>query len=132
MKKKILVIDDEPNIMEVVQNRLEANDYIVVTAVDGEEGLEVARRERPDLILLDILMPRMDGYSFVLNLRRDPALSRTPVIVLSAKDRMQGKFWLEGVTDYLLKPFKAEELLDKIRRYLEPATAHPTTPTREG
>lgn len=118
MSKKILVIDDDPHIVELLKNRLVACSYQVVTAQDGEAGLEQVEKENPDLIIVDVLMPRMDGYTFVRTLRRQDASRNIPVIVLTAKDKMKDLFELEGVKDYMVKPYRPEELMKKVRSNL--------------
>lgn len=118
-KKKILVIDDEPDIVNLVKMRLEANNYQVCTASDGEEGLKKAESEKPDLIILDIMMPKKDGYTFLLEAKKKGLIDNTPVITLTARPKMKELFKPEGVKDYILKPFEAQELLEKINKYLE-------------
>ncbi len=118
MAKKILVIDDEAGVLKLIATRLEANKFVVVTAVDGAEGLEVAKREKPDLIILDIQMPKMDGYSFVRELKKISDLQSIPIIVFTAKDKMQDLFKVEGIKDYIVKPFDAEVLLAAIKKHL--------------
>ncbi|HTL48600.1 MAG TPA: response regulator [Verrucomicrobiae bacterium] len=118
MSKKILVIDDDPHIVELLKNRLVACSYQVVTAHDGEEGLLQVQKEHPDLIIVDVLMPKMDGYTFVRTLKRNEAIKATPVIVLTAKDKMKDLFELEGVKDYMVKPYRPEDLLKKVRSNL--------------
>lgn len=117
-KKKILFIDDEPDLVKMVTMRLEANDYEVLAAADGQEGLEKARSEKPDLILLDILMPKKDGYAFVKEAKGDESLKRIPIVVLTAKPGMKDLFAIEGIKDYILKPFDNQDLLSKIKKYL--------------
>lgn len=116
--KKILIIDDDPNIVDLMQNRLTANHYVCVTAHDGEQGLIVAEREQPDLIIVDVLMPKMDGYTFVRKLRKEAYGETVPVIVVTAKDKMKDLFELEGVQDYIVKPYRSEDLLERIRKRL--------------
>lgn len=118
MSKKILVIDDDPNIVELLKRRLTASQYIVVTASNGEEGLQQVSAEKPDLIIVDVLMPKMDGYTFVRTLRRDDEYRGLPVIVLTAKDKMKDLFELEGVKDYIVKPYRPEDLMEKVKRNL--------------
>ncbi len=119
MPKKILVIDDDPVISELLKNRLEKQNYSVVVAHNGEEGLVRFKSESPDLIILDIKMPKMDGYTFLLEFKKAIDVKTVPIIVLTNKDTMQDLFKLEGVRDYILKPFKMEELLKKIEGYLK-------------
>jgi DNA-binding response OmpR family regulator len=119
MERKILVVDDDRNIVRVLQTRLEANQYRVVTAFDGDEGLEKVASEKPDLVILDVMMPKMDGYTFVLKLRGGAdATAKIPVIILTAKDRMRDLFEMEGIDDYVVKPFTSEDLLGKINKVL--------------
>src|SRR5512138_1317608 len=112
-KKKILAVDDEPNILMSIEFILEMEGYEVFTARDGEEALDVAERARPDLILLDINMPRKDGYEVCRILRERPYMSGTKVIMLSAKGQtLEKKKGLEvGADEYVTKPFSAEDLL---------------------
>ncbi len=116
MNKKILVIDDEPHIVKVIKSRLEANDYKVITAFNGKEGLVKVQDEDPDIIIVDILMSEMDGYTFVRELKKTP--KKIPVIVLTAKTGMAEIFRIEGIDDYVCKPFETEELLGKIEKHL--------------
>lgn len=119
---KILAVDDEPNILMSIEFILEMEGYEVHTAGDGEEALEVARKVRPDLILLDINMPRKDGYEVCRILRECDDMVGTKVIMLTAKGQtLEKKKGLEvGADEYVTKPFSAEELLEKIRTLLEP------------
>ena len=118
MAKKILVVDDEPAIVKLVKLRLEAEHYEVVTAPDGASALAKTESEKPDLIVLDIRMPQMDGYTFVKNLQRNENGKGIPVIMLTAHEKMEELFAIEGVTDYVVKPFKSEELLVKVKKIL--------------
>lgn len=118
MDKKILVIDDDPNIVELLKNRLIANHFQVVTAANGEEGVAALQAEKPDLVIVDVLMPKMDGYTFVRTLRRQESTKNIPVIVLTAKDKMKDLFELEGVKDYMVKPYRPEDLLERIKKNL--------------
>ena len=115
---KILVIDDDPTMVSALQERLEANRYAVITALDGEVGLEKAEREKPDLIILDVVMPTMDGYTFVRQLRTKPGTGKIPVIILSGREKMRDLFELEGINDFLIKPYQAQDLLKKIEELL--------------
>jgi len=118
VKKKILVIDDERELVEMVKRRLEANGYEVSTAFNGEEGLDVAKEKSPDAILLDIMMPKKDGYSVLKDLRADDNLKKIPVIIITAKPKMKDLFEIEGVKHYVVKPIDDKELLSKIREVL--------------
>ncbi|MBU4174810.1 MAG: response regulator transcription factor [Actinobacteria bacterium] len=117
MNEKILVVDDEKKIVKMVKNTLENEGYVVLEASDGEAALELFREERPDLVVLDILMPRMDGFEFC---RRVRETSRTPIVILSAKleedDKLEGLGL--GADDYMTKPFSPRELVARIRAVL--------------
>ena len=118
--KTILLVDDEPDFVEVTKMRLEANNFDVITARDGKEGLETARREKPDLILLDVMMPDMDGFRVLSKLRRSPETQEIPVIMLTAKGESKSIFKAKdmGSTDYLIKPCDSEELLRWVKKYV--------------
>jgi DNA-binding response OmpR family regulator len=122
MGKKILAVDDEPNILMSLEFILEMEGYEVYTARDGEEALEVAERVRPDLILLDVNMPRKDGYEMCRIIREREDMTGTKVIMLTAKGQtLEKKKGLEvGADDYVTKPFSAEDLLEKIRTMIDP------------
>jgi len=113
--KKVLVIDDEPAIVHLLKSRLESKRYHVITAGDGEEGLEAAKSEKPDLIILDVLMPKMTGYQLVERLRHEgDDVKDIPVIVMSAKHSMRDFFPAWAVLTFLSKPFRPQEMLEKV------------------
>jgi two-component system response regulator VicR len=114
--KKILVADDEQQLALAVKIRLESKGYLVVTAKDGQEAVDVAIREKPDLVILDVLMPVMDGYSCLRELNTKFGRGKLPVIILTARDRMKDLFELEGIEDYVVKPFDHDDLLIRIDR----------------
>ncbi len=121
MKPKILVVDDEPEAVELVEFNLQQAGYAVSTAADGAEALAQARKLQPNLIVLDLMLPELDGLEVCKVLRRDPATASIPIIMLTAKateiDRVLG---LElGADDYLTKPFSPRELVLRIRRVLQ-------------
>lgn len=118
--KKILVVDDEPQLRTALKIRLEVEGYNVILASNGKECLELARRDKPDLIVLDLMMPVMDGYTALKRLKSEPELSRIPVIVLSIKEKikMEGLFIPDMAEEYIEKPFESEELLSKVRYIL--------------
>ncbi|MDD5286653.1 MAG: response regulator [Desulfuromonadaceae bacterium] len=120
-KKKILAVDDEPNILMSIEFILEMEGYEVHTARDGDEALEVAERIRPDLILLDINMPRKDGYEVCRILREREDMAGTKLIMLTAKGQtLEKKKGLEvGADEYVTKPFSADELLRAIQACIE-------------
>lgn len=115
MAKKVLLIDDEPELVKMIKSRLEAHQYSVVTAPNGVLGLKLVESEAPDVILLDIMMPEMDGYTFTKELKSKHLNHVPPVIVLTARSEMKDLFEIEGVADYMVKPFRAEDLLEKIK-----------------
>lgn len=118
MAKKILVIDDEPQIVEICSDYIKAAGYEVVSAANGSEGLLKARQEKPDLIVLDIMMPEMDGFEFCRMIRRE---NDVPIIMLTARvEEMDKLIGLElGADDYITKPFSPRELVARIRVVLK-------------
>lgn len=126
---RILIVEDERDIAELIGFNLERAGYETIKAHDGVEGLALALRERPDLILLDLMLPGRDGYSVFRELRRDDRTMNTPVIMLTARaqteDRIQG---LEaGADDYLTKPFSPKELMLRVQAILKRVEATPST-----
>lgn len=121
MPKKILAVDDEKHIVRLVQVNLERQGYEVVTAFDGKEALQKVQEENPDLVVLDVMMPYMDGFEVLQNLRRNPATREIPVIMLTAKaqDADVFKGWQSGVDLYLTKPFNPMELLSFVKRIFD-------------
>jgi DNA-binding response OmpR family regulator len=120
MAKKILIVDDETVLQMGVAIRLKASGFEVLTASDGLAGLEMARKEEPDLILLDLMLPKMDGYKVCRMLKFDPRYKNIPIIMLTARaqdvDKNMGSE--AGVNAYMTKPFDHRELLDKINELL--------------
>ncbi|MDA0989517.1 MAG: response regulator [Verrucomicrobia bacterium] len=117
--KKILLVDDEPDFSAMIQMRLEASGYAVVTAINGADGIALAERERPDLIMLDVMMPGMDGFETLRRFRKINATQSTPVIMLTARGESRSIFKAQnlGVTDYLIKPCDSKELLQLVAKY---------------
>jgi two-component system phosphate regulon response regulator PhoB len=127
MKAKILAADDEPDALELIEVNLKSAGYEVLTAADGREALQKARANMTDLILLDIMLPEMDGLEVCKALRRDAATSSMPIIMLTARtaeiDRVLG---LElGADDYITKPFSLRELILRVKNVLKRAAAEP-------
>ncbi len=120
-KAKILVVDDEPNIVQTLKDRLEMNDYVVVTAENGDAGLKTAHDEQPDLILLDVIMPILDGHEMLEKLRRQEWGREISVIMLTARSQTQDieRARACNIDDYIIKPFDLSELLEKIENILE-------------
>lgn len=117
---KIVLVEDDVQIARIVQIKLKNKGYEVAHAADGGAGLDLIRQERPDLVLLDVMMPVMDGYTVLRSLKADPALATIPIIMLSAKgqerDILQG---LEGgAVDYVVKPFSPSELVARVQRHV--------------
>jgi DNA-binding response OmpR family regulator len=122
MSHKILVVDDEPALLRLMEYVLSRAGYTMLTATNGEEALHETRRERPDLIVLDIMMPRMDGYQVAEAIRSDPDpdLRRTPIIMLSAKAQEEDiERGIEaGVDHYVTKPFTPDALTALVATHL--------------
>ncbi|MEM6446794.1 MAG: response regulator transcription factor [Cyanobacteria bacterium J06642_2] len=119
--KKLLLVDDDPNLILLVKDYLEFRGYEVITAGNGKEALEVMDNFTPDLIICDVMMPEMDGYSFVEKVRENPDVSWIPVMFLSAKgqssDRVRGL--TTGADVYMVKPFEPEELVAQVESSLK-------------
>lgn len=120
MEKKILVVDDEEHIVKMLESRLKANGYGVITAYNGKQALEKAKAETPDLIFLDVMMPDIDGFSVLHKLKYDFKTMHIPVIMLTCRADSGSIFEAQDLkaADYLIKPFKPEELLKLIKRYI--------------
>lgn len=121
MAKRILVVDDEKHILRLVQINLEKAGYLVVTASNGREALEAVALERPDLVVMDVMMPEMDGLEALQKLKENEQTADIPVVMLTAKaqdaDVFQG--WQSGADLYLTKPFNPIELLTFVKRILD-------------
>ena len=120
MGKRVLLAEDEKNVILGVRTCLDAVGYQVEIVEDGEEELNAVRREHPDLILLDLLMPKIDGFEVLKVLKGDEATKQIPIIVLTAKaeeeDRQRAMDL--GANDYMTKPFKPQDLWDRLKHYL--------------
>ncbi len=121
MKETILVVDDEPHIRKILKFLLEQNDFQVITAANGEEALAAARGNLPELVLLDLMMPKMDGFEVCRRLRSDYRTSQIPIIIVTAKgevtERVRGL--KGGANDYLTKPYDHNELIARVRNMLD-------------
>ncbi len=113
---KVLVVDDEEYIQHILNFSFGAEGYDVVTAADGEEGIKKAKSEKPDIIVLDIMMPKMDGYEACRRLKTDPSTKNIPVILLTAKGReVDRKLGTQaGADDYVVKPFSPGRLIERV------------------
>jgi len=117
--KKILIVDDEVMLVDLLTLRLEDNGYDVASANDGFEGLSVAGQTRPDLIILDINMPGMDGYTMLKAIRNNDQMNNTKVIMLTASGKKRELFEKEGISDYITKPFDTEDFLLRVDKVLK-------------
>jgi two-component system alkaline phosphatase synthesis response regulator PhoP len=120
-QKKILVVDDEVDLVETIRFPLEAEGFNVLVAYNGEDALNMARTENPDLILLDIMLPKLDGYKVCRLLKFDERYKNIPIIMLTAraqeKDRIIGME--TGADEYITKPFDMDKLLERVKAYLK-------------
>jgi two-component system alkaline phosphatase synthesis response regulator PhoP len=119
-RKKILVVDDEVDLVRTIQFSLEAEGYKVLVSYNGEDALNQSRKENPDLILLDLMLPKLDGYKVCRLLKFDEQYKHIPILMLTAKtqqkDRLLGME--TGADEYITKPFDIEELMEKVKAYL--------------
>ncbi|MDI6747610.1 MAG: response regulator [Rhodocyclaceae bacterium] len=117
--KKILVVDDSPTERHVLTELLTKNGFHIITAENGEQAVTVAKEQLPDLILMDIVMPGMNGFQATRSIARDPATKHIPVIVCTTKDQETDKIWglRQGAHDYMVKPIDPAELLAKIAAF---------------
>ena len=121
MTKRILVVEDQEDNRRIVRDLLAANDYLMTEAENGEEALAAVQKERPDLILMDIQLPVMDGYEATRRLKADPASSSIPIIAVTsyALSGDEEKARAAGCNDFVPKPYSPRQLLAKIRQYLD-------------
>lgn len=118
MPQKILVVDDERVSLSLIKFGLSANHYDVITAADGDVGLELLKSDRPDLVVLDIGLPKLNGYEFMQEMKSLEGCSQTPVIILTANETMEQVFKLEGIKHYYVKPVDIGQLVIKIKECL--------------
>jgi DNA-binding response OmpR family regulator len=122
---RVLVVDDEEGIRVLCRVNLELGGFEVLEAADGVEAIEKVRSERPDLVFLDLMMPRMDGWQVLDTIKSDASTAGIPVVILTARtseeDQMRG--WDEGILEYLAKPFNPQRLVDWAEQALQPRTA---------
>ena len=118
-KPKILIADDEPGVRSIV-NRILEEDYIVLEAADGEEAMDIVKEQRPALVLLDLMMPKMDGYAACSRIKSDRATKGIKVVILTAIGHVLNKKYAEemGADGYVTKPFTRESLVEEMRRLL--------------
>jgi len=119
-QKKILLVDDEVDLVETIRFSLENEGFTVLVSYDGEDALNQARKENPDLILLDLMLPKLDGYKVCRLLKFDERYKHIPILMLTAKtqekDKLLGKE--TGANEYITKPFDMDKLLEKVKSYL--------------
>ncbi len=120
MSRTILIVEDSPTEMQIVKNALQSRGYNVITAANGEEGIEKAHRERPQLVVLDIILPGKNGYQVCRDLKSSPDTKDVPVIMLTSKSQESDRFWglKQGADAYLIKPWREDELLATVARHL--------------
>jgi len=118
---RILIVDDSPSQLLGIQRIVEKLGHQTLTAEDGAAGVEVARAERPDLVLMDVVMPNLNGFQATRTLSRDPLTRHIPVVLVTTKDQDTDRMWgmRQGARAYLTKPFSTEELADVIRQVFE-------------
>lgn len=119
LKRRVLVVDDSPTDRQIVTTLLQKQGYEVTTAVDGEDALQKVAAERPPLIVLDIIMPKMNGYQVLRQLKSAPETRDIKVILVSSKNQDSDRFWglKQGADDYIAKPYQDEALLSAVARY---------------
>ena len=117
---KILIVDDLSTERLLMRSILEPRGFQIVEAVDGEQALVLCEQERPDLVLLDIVLPKVDGFQICRRIKRDPELSATPVILVSSKTQDSDRFWglKQGASDYLNKPLQSAQVLGAVQKLL--------------
>ena len=121
MGTRVLIIDDSATIVAILRKYLQQNGYVTYEAYDAEKGIEVAKLERPDLIFLDIVLPRMNGFAALRILRRDEVTKETPIIMMSGNEQATEQFYAQriGADDFMKKPFSRHEIFARIERLLD-------------
>ncbi len=116
----VLIVDDSPTLMDAHKRMLENHHHTVITASDGEEGINIALAQNPDLILMDVVMPRMNGFQATRKLSRDPQTRHIPIIMVTSKDQETDILWgkRQGAKDYLIKPIAEPTLISTVQRLL--------------
>ena len=119
-QRTVLVVDDDPVILRLLEVNFEMEGFVVRTAVDGQDGCDVARAEAPDVIVSDVMMPRMNGLELVAALKGDPATAGIPILLLSAKAQADDvrSGLAAGADDYVTKPFEPHDLVDRVTKLL--------------
>ncbi len=132
MPRTVLVVDDDPVILKLLEVNFEMEGFAVLLAHDGEEGVALTRRQRPDIVVSDIMMPRMSGLELVEELKGDPATSDIPILLLTAKAQTADvRAGVDaGADDYITKPFEPLELVERVNRLVDARESRPSRPTR--
>ncbi len=120
MNKKILIADDEIDIVETLQFMLEVEGFECITAYNGEDALNLAKREHPDLIILDVMMPKINGYKVSRLLKFDAKYKKIPILMVTARSQEEDKMIGEetGADEYITKPFEITDVVEKVKKYL--------------
>ena len=120
MPKTILIVDDDRTLVHILEQIIQKEGYRTISVYDGAEALKKAQDEQVDLIVLDIHMPKVHGYSLLFELRKIEGAGNTPVIILTSNQDMGDIFKAEGVKEYLIKPCSPQTVLEKIKQYVQP------------
>lgn len=117
---RVLIVDDSPTEVHVLKTWLEKNGFDTITAESGEDGIKLAKREKPDLVIMDVVMPGMSGFQATRQLHKDPDTANIPVLIVTTKDQETDKVWgmRQGAADYLVKPVTEKQLVDKVNAIL--------------
>ena len=121
MSKRILIADDETDIVETLQFMLEVEGFECLTAYNGEDALNLAKREMPDLLILDVMMPKINGYKVCSLLKFDAKYKNIPILMVTARSQEEDKMIGEetGADEYITKPFEINDVVEKVKKYLE-------------
>lgn len=117
---KILIVDDSPTQRQALINILQKNNFETIIAEDGQQGVDMSRSEHPDLILMDVVMPGLNGFQATRHITKHESTQNIPVIMLTSKDQETDRVWAErqGASDYIIKPAEEKDLMDKISRFI--------------
>jgi len=118
--KQILIVDDSPTELKLIASSFTGAGYDIITAGDGEEAVQKAMAEKPDVIVLDVIMPKMNGFQACRKIKSTPEIQHIPIIILTSKKEKSDEFWgkKQGADKYLTKPFESEELLEAVAEYI--------------
>lgn len=120
-KKKILLVEDESELVGMIKYRLEINNYDVITAMDGQEALDLAYREKPDLIILDVMIPKVNGFKVCQTIKQDSNYPKVPIIIFTVcnedSNKKMGQY--VGADEYIVKPFDPKSFMEKVKKFLE-------------